>query len=81
MMGTKFWKMAVDLHDDGYESGDDGSRMGADGYYLVTTGLRRASSSFDCMTTGIMQACTGCRSGDDGAKDARSRVNSRVYKG
>ena len=60
---------------------DDGSRTSADGYNLAMTGLGQESLNFDRATTGIVQACTGRESGDGGAEDALSRVNSRVYKG
>ena len=47
----------------------------------MTTGLRQASLGFNRATTGIVQECIRRESNDDGAEDAHSHVNSRVYKG
>ena len=62
-------------------SDDDGLRPGVDGYNLVMTGLRQGSLGFDRSTTGIVRACRDRGSSNDKAEDARSWINSRVYKG
>ena len=71
----------VGLGDNRLRTGVDELHLGSDSYDLATTGLGQASSGFDRLTTDIMRAYMDCESGDDRAKDACSRINSRVYKG
>ena len=57
----------------GHRFDDDGSRGGANGCNMPTTSLGWA-------TTGLKQASTGCRLGDDKPEDGHTQVSSKVYK-